>query len=145
MKITIVDRAEGEEDEIIIRCKQVDESLLKLIYALRAETEKITARQGDKIVQVTPGEIYYFEAVDDRVFLYLEKEVCETRFRLYEWEKRLSGTDFLRISKSTIVNLAKVACLKPAFNGRFEAQMKNGETLFISRQYVPALKEKLGL
>ncbi|MEZ3472541.1 MAG: LytTR family transcriptional regulator DNA-binding domain-containing protein, partial [Lachnospiraceae bacterium] len=32
-----------------------------------------------------------------------------------------------------------------AFNGRFEAFMRNGERVMISRQYVSALKEKLGL
>ena len=45
MRITITDRADGEEDEIIIRCRQVDEQLLKLIYAIKAGSEKLTAMQ----------------------------------------------------------------------------------------------------
>lgn len=145
MKITIMDRQDGEEDEIIIRCRQVDEQLLKLIYALKAGTEKMTVVQGGNILQVLPKDIYYFEAVDNRVFVYLEKEVLETKRRLYEIEMQLAGTDFFRASKSTIINLAKVKTLSPSFNGRFEAHMKNGESLVISRQYVPVLKQKLGL
>lgn len=145
MKITIVDRTDEEEDEIIIRCRQVDEHILKLIYAMRAGQEKITATKDGKIVQIPPKEIFYFEAVDNKVFLYLEKEVYETRFKLYELEERFHGTDFLRISKSVILNLAKVKSLSPVFNGRFEAAMKNGEKLVISRQYVSVLKEKLEL
>ena len=145
MKITILDRADGEEDEIIIRCRQLDEHILKLVYALKAGQEKITAVRDGNIMQIAPKEIYYFEAVDNRVFLYLEKEVYETKYRLYELEERFRGTDFFRISKSYIINLAKVRHLSPAFNGRFEATMKNGERLVISRQYVPTLKEKLGL
>lgn len=145
MKITIVDPAEGEEDEIIIRCRHMDERLMKLISAIKAGQEKITVlREGDYF-QVAPGEIYYFESVDNRVFLYLEQEVYETRQKLYELEERFQGTDFFRASKSCIVNLAKVKKLSPAFNGRFEAHMKNGEKVMISRQYVPGLKEKLGL
>ena len=145
MKITILDRADGEEGEIIIRCRQLDEHILKLVYALKAGQEKITAVRDGNIMQIAPKEIYYFEAVDNRVFLYLEKEVYETKYRLYELEERFRGTDFFRISKSYIINLAKVSHLSPAFNGRFEATMKNGERLVISRQYVPTLKEKLGL
>lgn len=145
MKITIADREDGEEDEIIIRCRQVDEQLLKLIYALKAGTEKLTVTRGDSILQVLPREVYYFEAVDNRVFCYLEKEVLETKRKLYEIERQFAGTDFFRASKSTIINLAKVKSLSPSFHGRFEAHMKNGESLVISRQYVPVLKQKLGL
>ena len=83
--------------------------------------------------------------MDNRVFAYLEKEVCETKLKLYELEKRLEGTDFFRASKSTIINLAKVKNISPAFNGRFEACMKNEEKLIVSRHYVPILKAKLGL
>jgi len=145
MKITIEDRPDGAEDEIIIRCKQVDEHLLKLVYALKAGQEKLTVTQGTEILQVMPKEVYYFEAVDNKVFLYLEKDVYETKQKLYELEERFRGTDFVRVSKSAILNLSKVKSLSPAFNGRFEATMKNGEKLIVSRAYVSILKEKLGL
>lgn len=145
MKITIQDIPEGEEDEIIIRCRKVDEGLLKMIYALKAGRDKITVSKEDKLFQIQPSSVYYFEAVDNRTFAYLEADVYETRFRLYELEERLIGTDFFRATKSTIINLAKVESLSPAFSGRFEVCMKNGEKLIVSRQYVPLLKEKLGL
>lgn len=145
MKITIQDCSSEEEEEIIIRCRSVDESLLKLIYSLKAGREKLTVSKGEKIFQVQPSEIYYFEAVDNRVFAYMEKEVFDTKSKLYELEKQLENTDFFRASKSVIINLAKVKNICPAFNGRFEACMKNGEKLIVSRQYVPYLKSKLGL
>lgn len=145
MKITIQDLLDGEEEEIIIRSRNMDEQLLKLIYTLKAGRDKITVSKGEKLFQVMPSDIYYFEAVDNRVFVYLEKDVYETKCKLYELEKRLEGTDFFRASKSIIVNLARLKSLSPSFNGRFEANMKNGESVIISRQYVPRLKEKLGL
>ena len=145
MKITIQDLPEGEEEEIVIRCRGMDEQLLKLVYALRAGREKLTVCRQERLFRILPSAVYYFEAVDNRVFAYLEKEVYETKLKLYELEERLAGTDFFRASKSTVINLAKVESLSPAFNGRFEAAMKNGEKLIVSRQYVPVLKEKLGL
>ena len=145
MKITITEPGEGEEDEIIVRCRHMDQQLLKLIYAIKAGRERITALQDGDYFQVAPDEIYYFEAVDSKVFLYLEKEVYETKLKLYALEEIFRNTDFFRASKSCIVNLSKVKRLSPAFNGRFEALMRNGERVIISRQYVPVLKQKLGL
>ena len=145
MKITIQDLPEGEEDEIIIRCRTVDERLLQLIYGIRAGQAKLTVTRDDKLFQIQPAQVFYFEAVDNRVYAYLEKEVCETKLKLYELEQKLEGTDFFRASKSTIINLAKVKNISPAFNGRFEVCMKNEEKLIVSRQYVPILKAKLGL
>ena len=46
---------------------------------------------------------------------------------------------------SGILNLDKIKSLSPAFGGRFEALLKNGEKTVISRQYVGVLKKKLGL
>jgi len=145
MKIIIEDIGPEEEEAVIIRCREVDEAVLQLVNALKVKKEKLTGRQGEKILQIEPGNIYYIEAVDNKVFLYLENSVYETRMKLYELERRFAGTDFFRVSKSVILNLAKVRSFTPGFNGRFEALMRNGERVGISRQYVPLLKNKLGI
>lgn len=145
MKIIIEESAPGEEDQITIRCAQVDERMLALIQSLKSGKSNIAATQEGKISMLDPKEIYYFEAVDNKVFLYTEKEVFETKLKLYEIEEQYSGMNFLRISKSTIVNVSKIRRLAPAFNGRFEALLKNNEKVIISRQYVAAFKERLGL
>lgn len=145
MKITILDCAAGEEEEVIVRCRQLDESLLKLLYTLKTGNDKITVSKEEKIYQLPLSQVYYFEAVDGHVFAYVEKNFYDTKFRLYELEERLRQTDFFRASKSTIINLSKVRNIGPDFNGRFEVYMKNGEQLIVSRQYVPELKKKLGL
>ncbi len=145
MKITIQDCPEGQEDEIIVRCRHLDDRMMKMIYALKEGQEKLTVFREGKFIRLFPRDIFYFEAVDNKVFVYLEKEVYECRLKLYELEEQFAQTDFFRATKSTIVNLSKVKSFSPAFNGRFELLMKNGEKLIVSRQYVPALKAKLGL
>ena len=144
MKITIETPKPGEEDEIIIRSAALDERLLKLIQALRTE-EKLTGYAEDRIVKLVPKDIYYFEAVDNHIFAYTAKEAYEVHKKLFELEQEYEHTDFLRISKSVIVNIAKIAYVKPIFNGRFEAKLLNDEKIIVSRQYVTALKKKLGI
>lgn len=144
MKITVEAPKPGEEDEIVVRCARVDERLMHLIYALW-ETDSLTGYLEDKIVKLSPKEIYYFEAVDNRIFACTVKETYEIHKKLYEIERDFEHTDFLRISKSMIVNASKIAYVKPVFNGRFEANLKNGEKIVISRQYVSELKKKIGI
>lgn len=145
MKITIETPKEGEEDEIIVRCGSLDDRFLKLIAALRTEESSLTGYMDDKIVKLAPKDVFYFEAVDNKVFAYMGKDVYEVRKKLYEIEKEYADTDFLRISKSAVVNVAKIAYVRPLINGRFEAKLKNEEKIIINRQYVIELKKKLGI
>ena len=91
------------------------------------------------------SEIFYIDTVDNKVFIYASGEVFESKQKLYELEERLTGLDFLRVSKSTIINMRKIKFLSPALSGRFEAVLKNDERVIISRGYVPELKERLGI
>lgn len=145
MKIIIETPQPGEEDAIIIRCAALDEELMNLIYKLKTGREKLPVFSGQDILMLSLKEIYYFESVDNKVFAYCRKEVYEVRKKLYELENEYNNQDFLRVSKSTIVHLPKISHLVPMFNGRFEAVLKNGEKIIISRQYVAMMKKKLGI
>lgn len=145
MRIIIESPPEGSEDEIIIRCKKLDEELMDLIYALKQGRDHITGYSGRKMIQLVPKEIYYIESVDNKTFAYCEKEVYEIKEKLYEIENIYKNTDFQRISKSVIVNISWIESVSPMLGSRLEAALKNGEKVIISRQYVPELKKKLGI
>lgn len=131
------------EEEVIIRCHELEPNVLQLISELK-KSRMLLAYQGAEIHRLMPKEVYYCEVVDDRTFLYTGNKVYESRLRLYELEQDL-GAAFIRISKSVVVNVMYIKSLHPAINGRFEAVLDNGETVVVSRQYVPRLKEYLGL
>jgi DNA-binding LytR/AlgR family response regulator len=103
----------------------------------------LTAFSGHEIYRVKSSDIFYIETVENRSFIYCENAVYESRNKLYELEEMVSGTDFLRISKSVILNLSKVQKLIPALSGRFEAVLINDLKVIISRQYVSELKKRL--
>ncbi len=145
MKITIETQKPGEEDEIIIRCAEADEEILELIYLIKSRRSPLTGYTENGMVKLSPKDIFYFESVDNRVFAYCEKQVYEVKQKLYEIEEKYPSSDFLRISKSVIVNVSKIVLISPAFGAKLEAKLKNGEKVMISRQYVPDLKRKLGL
>lgn len=94
---------------------------------------------------ISPLEVLYFESVDNRTFLYTETQVLEIKKRLYELEEILSDKDFVRISKSQLVNINKIKLLKPELNRSITAEMINGEILFISRRYAKQIKTLLSI
>ena len=65
--------------------------------------------------------------------------------RLYEIEEKYKNIDYIRISKSSIVNLNKIKSIRPDFGGKILATMENKEKIYISRQYVQNFKKKLGI
>ena len=136
------------DEEIIIKCHEINDDVLVLVNKLKAnepKTSTITGFIGDDIYSIKLKDVYYIEATENKTFIYLEKNYYESKLKLYEIEELVKDLKFFRCSKSLIVHYSKIECVTPAFNGRFEAKLKNGEKIIISRQYVPVLKKILGL
>ena len=113
---------------------------------VKRKTKKTQQREKEQeVFFVTPADVLYFESVDNRTYLYTEDEVMEIKKRLYELEFLLSDKDFIRISKSQIVNINKIKSLKPELNRTILATMCNGEQLSISRKYVQSIRKMLSI
>lgn len=145
MKVTIEQVTKESENEVIIRYHTMDESVHNLLHFLELPDQKLLGEIEKEMHILDPENIYYIETVDNKVFIYGEDQVYESRKKLYELEAELSNNHFFRASKSMILNISKIEFVRPLFDGRFEASLKNKEKVFISRKYVAILKQKLGL
>lgn len=145
MKVSIEEISREQEEEIIIRCHEVNDDVLRLLNKLKADKPMLLGYEEDSIHRLKMADVYYFEAVDNKVFIYCKDKVYESKQKLYELEELCEGKKFFRASKSVIINLTKISFVKPSISGRFEAKLDNGEALAVSRQYVPVLKKLLGL
>ncbi|MCL2163675.1 MAG: LytTR family transcriptional regulator [Oscillospiraceae bacterium] len=144
MKIIIQDPAPGDEDNVIISVKCMTDNVIRAISLLKSP-DSLTVYIDNQSFMLPVARIFYAESVDLKTFVYAEKAVYRSRLKLYEIEEILNKGDFLRISKQVIVNVKKIKSVSPAGNSRFQATLANGEKVIISRQYVPALKERFGL
>lgn len=144
MKVDII-RQEEQEVRVTIACNHVDETIFRLKRHIESFHKRIRGRKENQIVFVEASEILYFEAVDNRSFLYTSDEVLEVEEKLYELEYLFSEEDFIRSSKSQIINIRKIVSLKPELNRTIQATMCNGERLSISRKYAVILKRRLGI
>ena len=140
MKVHIKQISDEAEECLIIECVDITPDIESIrSYALTKGTTLVGSVE-ERIYQFNLSDVFYFEAVDERVFAYTKNKTYELKIRLYELENAYSDKHFVRCSKSFIINLMKLDSISPALNGRFTAQMKNGEKIIISRQYVPDMK-----
>ena len=145
MKITIEEIGKEQEEEMILRCHELNTDMLHLLQSLKATKNGLVGIKGEEIHRLSMDDIFYFEVVDNRAFFYCRENVYESKLKLYEFEKLCKDSSFFRASKSMILNTDKIDFVAPSFSGRSEATLQHGEKVTVSRQYVSILKKKMGL
>jgi DNA-binding LytR/AlgR family response regulator len=138
VKVVIEQVDRSADEQVTIRCYTVTDRVNSIVHFIRSSGTTLTGYHDEQITQVPLQDIFYVEAVDNRVFAYTREQVFELKFKLYEFEDIYRCHRFIRCSKSMVINLMQIDSVYPIFNGRFSAKMFNGEEIIISRQYVPA-------
>ena len=124
-----------------------DERLLALLEDLqeqRGKPERLVVRSGGRIFFLRVEEIDWIEAADNYVCLHVGRASHLLRSTLASIEERLDSRKFLRIHRSTIVNLDRVLELSPLFHGDYTVHLRDGTELLLSRGYREKLQEPLG-
>ncbi len=144
-KVTITQIDESEDEEIIIKCREINDDVLKIVERLKRSDTTVLGSYDNEMYRIEAKDIFYIESVDNKTFICLKKGVYESRLKLYELEQQFVNTNLFRCSKSMILNISKIRSVSASVNGRFEAKLVNGESVIISRQYVPVLKKRIGM
>ena len=105
---------------------------------------RLLIKTDKKMVLVPMDDIDWVEAADNYVVLHVGKESHIQRETLSAMETKLPSDTFIRISRSTIVNINRIKELQPLFHGEYAVILKTGARLTLTRTYRDGL-EKLGL
>ena len=132
------------EIEVIIKYPQKDRRVLRIIDFLQSFDMQIKCAGENTERMIHIMDIYYIESVDKKTFVYLENAVYRTEFRLYQLKDKLQTYGFVQINKSCILNINALDSIRPLFNSRMEATLKNGEKVQINRNYLNEVKKALG-
>src|SRR5688572_2837378 len=101
---------------------------------------RILVKERKKYFFVHSEEIYWFEASGDYVILHTEKNKHWLNESLTSLELKLDPSEFIRIHRSSIMNINYISNLQPYFNGEFHITMKNNDKLKLSRNYREKIK-----
>lgn len=143
MKVEVKLSKETQEPYAVIHAREVTEDVKRVASLIEnAGSDVITVMDNERIVILRPNEIFMIRVEDERTTVYCEVKKYVSAKRLYAFEA-LHG--FMRISKSTIVNLRYLDCVEPSLGGLMLLILKNGCREYISRKYFPAFKKYLGI
>ncbi len=132
------------------REESADHRLSKLLNYLEqdparaaAATERTEAKGHDRILVKSSGEIFFLkaeeidwiEAEGDYMKFHVAGRAHLMRETMARLEARLDGRQFIRIHRSTIVNIDRVRKLSPSFAGEYAVVLTDGTKLRLSRGY----------
>lgn len=146
MRVKIEIESGLEEAEIVIRCSQLDESVVNLqnyITQLSGGEKTLCLYRGETEYYVPVKEIYFFETEGKVIHAHTAQDIFETPYKLYELEELLPG-GFMRISKSTIVNLDYIYSITRNLTASSVVEFAgSNKRALVSRSYYKALTERL--
>jgi two-component system LytT family response regulator len=106
--------------------------------------ERLAVRSTGKVVFIKVDDIDWVEAADNYVSLHVGNEEHLHRETMSAIETMLPATRFMRISRSTIVNVDRIKELQPLFHGEYAVILRNGTRLTLSRSYRDKLPLLMG-
>ncbi len=146
MKVQIALDETIKEPYAVLYTPELNGQISEMEKLIRGQGKEafLLLEQDEKYRVVKPEDIYMARFEEQQVTLYGEKEKYRSRQRLYEVEEGL-GSGFMRISKTTIINLKQIDSVEPSFRGTMILKLKNGQKDYISRKYLPGFKRYIGL
>lgn len=125
----------------------LNEKLNALLAEMRPPSQKadrLVVKSGGRVVLVRSGDVDWIEAADNYVTLHVGTDTHMLRETMTSLEARLDPQQFMRISRSTIVNLERIKELQPMFHGDYAVILRGGTRLNLSRSYREKLQHLLG-
>lgn len=146
MKVNLFVSKDIEEPYADIHTDELTDNITKAMSILESDdsNDMLAVKKGSDIALLEFSDVFMLRVEDKQVKVYTEKSEYLIKKPLYQVEETLSS-DFVRISKTTIVNLRKIERVAPSLKGMMFIQLKNGLKDNISRKYLPDFKQALDL
>ena len=140
-----IDRA-IKETRVTIEGPELDENIQEIIDFIHGrEQQFLIGKKGEMQHILKPVDIHYFHTENEQVIAVTETDSFILKEKLYELEAMLPSNKFIRLSRSVIANLHELSRFEASFNGTLCVYFKSGKKEYVSRTYVPAIKEALKL
>ncbi len=100
-----------------------------------ARPARLLLSERGRIVVLAMRDIEFVQAAARRVKVYAAGRCFAFRRPLRELEHRLDPSSFVRVHRSTLVNVEHIAEMHPLFHGDCELVLRRGTRLMLSRRY----------
>lgn len=146
MKIRIETVNDLEEDEVLIRCGRVDDTIQRIHQYIMEQSSsgtKITFYKQNKEFYFPLDDVLFFETSGEHIYAHTADDSYLIKYRLYELEKILPRS-FARAAKSTIVNVMQVYSITRNLTSSSLIQFNNSyKQVYVSRYYYQELRQRI--
>ena len=109
-----------------------------------ARRNRLMIKSGGRIHFVRTTDIDWCEAAGNYVRMHVAQQEFLVRDTMSHLESQLDPIHFMRIHRSTIVNVDRIQEMQSSFNGEYVVLLRNGTRLTLSRGYRDAMQARLG-
>jgi two-component system, LytTR family, response regulator len=106
-------------------------------------SELLLIKSRGRLLFLKMADLKWVEAERDYIRLHLEGETHFVRDTMNNFQHRLNKDEFIRIHRSTIVNVNKIAEILPLLGGDYTVVLKDKTQLTLSRRYRSGLDDFL--
>jgi DNA-binding LytR/AlgR family response regulator len=124
-----------DENYLELHYDEIDSETAAVLERLRPALKYIEGNVDGKRLTLPLTDMFYFETVDRKTFGYTRDICIEVKETLQSIIDEYENAGFVRISKSSIVNLYKIKRLQGDLNMRTMIYLKNDECLVMNRGY----------
>ncbi len=111
------------------------EALLESLQPQRTFAGRIAVKDGGRVTFVKVAEVDWVEAYGNYVKLHVGAATHLLTQTMTGMEQRLPPDQFLRIHRSTLVNVDRIAAVEPMFHGEYAVRLQDGTELTLTRTY----------
>jgi two-component system, LytTR family, response regulator len=114
------------------------------LEARQQTPERIVIKSDGEIVCLKPNEIDWAESAGNYVCLHVGGATHILRETITALESRLGPRQFMRVHRSTLVNVDRIKTLKPSLYGDYSILLRDGTKLTLSRGFRESVLKRLG-
>lgn len=143
VKIEIDDNI--SDDEILIKCKEITESIKRIqkIASDSAKQSDIHFYKDNTEYYLTLDSVLFFETSGTSIHAHTNDNFYEVKNKLYELENTLPS-NFVRVSKSTIINVNHIYSIEKNITSSSSVQFNDThKQIYVSRNYYKVLKQRI--
>ena len=126
---------------------QLGEQILAMLPDMRLKDrrpDRLVVKASGRVYFIRTAEIDWCEAAGNYVSLHVGQQSHLIRETMGHLETQLDTQQFVRIHRSTIVNVDRIQELRSTFNGEHVVLLHDGTRLTLSRGYRDTLQVRLG-
>jgi two-component system, LytTR family, response regulator len=118
-------------------------AIIDNITPAKSNRGRIAIKTGGKVMFLNMNDIDWVEAADNYACLHCGGATHVLRETMHSLESKLDRSIFVRIHRSIIVNMDRIAEMQPWFRGDYLVILKDGTKLKLSRTYRDVLSGTL--